>query len=283
MRLATQIKVRIAVISLLLWPTQAIAAQERVPLAADSVLNTNSGFVTGHPFSATKYAREVKALPNGKQQFIRNERYPSRIARDADGRIMMQMVLTDRLQPECDHLESAAPPACPAWSVFVIDPVALTVAHWPEGELASHTWLEFPLSQTRLEQAAHSSSELPEVPPDFGDEYGEVSTADLGDKMVEGIMAHGVRSTLRYTKIESGVPIIHTRIHEVWTSPAMKLIVRVVNGDPSGIESVWGLEKIDLSADPSVFRPPADYERQRGDSDKYATPDFEYLKSWFDK
>jgi len=69
--------------------------------------------VVGHPFSATKYAWRIKLLPGGKVQFIRNERYPTKIARDADGRLMVQMIPTQDLLPECDHLDSLVPPVCP--------------------------------------------------------------------------------------------------------------------------------------------------------------------------
>ena len=41
-------------------------------------------------------------LPDGKLHFIRNERYPTRIARAADGRIMMQY-LDDDIPSECDR------------------------------------------------------------------------------------------------------------------------------------------------------------------------------------
>ncbi len=283
MKIATHGAITVAMIPLLFWTNSPTAAQERTTSAADSNVSGGADLVTGHPFSAIKYARQVKILPDGKQQFIRNERYPSRIARDEEGRIAMQKVLTDHLQPECDHLEQRIPTICPSWGVFVIDPVARTIAHWPEGELADHVAIDFPLSEPRLEQAAHATAELPEVPPDFSDEDGEVSTADLGEKMIEGIMAQGVRSTLRYRKTESGASINLTRIHEVWTAPAMKLIVRVIDGDPSGIETVWGLEEISLSPDPSLFKPPIDYERQHWNSDKGATQDFEYLESWFAK
>jgi hypothetical protein len=87
----------------------------------------SSPLITGHPFTAIKYARRVKVLQDGKLQFIRNERYPVRIARDADGRLMMQVLNGDPESPECHWLDTLVPPVCPDWGVFVIDPVAHTV------------------------------------------------------------------------------------------------------------------------------------------------------------
>lgn len=240
--------------------------------------------VLGHPFSAIKYAWQVKILPDGKVKFIQNERYPTRIARDTEGRVMMQMIHSDRLLPECDHLDLLVPPVCPVWGVFVIDPVAHTVTHWPEGVRAGRASVDFPLFETRLEETAHATAELPEVPPDFTDEDGRVTTADLGDQMIEGIQAHGIRSTLQYTKRgDSGQKINVTRIHEVWTAPEMKLIVRVIDGDPTGVETLWGLEKVSLAPDPSLFQPPADYEKEHRHSDEGTIYDFEYLETWFSK
>ena len=247
------------------------------------VSGNNAGLVSGHPFSALKYARQIRVLPDGGKQFIRNERYPVRIARDAEGRLMMQEQLTDNLDPECDHLELEVPPVCPAWNVLVIDPVIHTIAHWPEGELAAHVWIDFPLLQDRLERAAHATAEPPDVPAGFSDEDGKVSVADLGDKTVEGIRAHGMRTTLLYAKVVLNKTIQVTRIHEVWIAPDLKLIVRVIDGDPDGIETVWGLEKVSLSPDSALFQPPAGYELQHSKADRFTDHDFDYLDSWFSK
>lgn len=205
------------------------------------------------------------------------------IARDAEGRIMMQMIDTDELMPECDHLDRLVPPVCPVWGVFVIDPVSHTVTHWPGGERGSHAAVDFPLTDSRLKQAARATAELPDIPPDFADEDGKVATTDLGEQLIEGVKAHGIRSTLRYTKEVSGQKVTATRIHEVWTAPEMRLIIRVIDGDPTGVETFWGIEKISLSPDPSLFRPPADYKREHEHSDDGTTYDFEHLRAWFSK
>jgi hypothetical protein len=273
------------VIAFLLSASTVACTQEPSTTTQDqnNVTGKSSGLVVGHPFSAIKYARRVKVVSDGKVQFISNERYPTRIARDADGRLMMQMINSDNLQPECDHLELRVPPICPAWGVFVIDPVSHSVAHWVEGELAAHSWIDFPLSEARLEETAHATGDLPDVPPDFSDKDGKVSMMDLGDRGIEGIPVHGARWTLRYDANQDGEIIQRTRIHEVWTSAELKLIVRVVDGDPHGIETVWGLKKISLSADPALFQPPGDYQLQHRKSDNGAIHDFEYLDSWFSK
>jgi len=263
----------------------SMAAQDATAAAIGS---DHAQLITGQPFTGIKYARRVRVLPDGKLQFVRNERYPTRIARDADGRLMMQVLQADPLSPECHWLDTPVPPVCPDWSVFVIDPVAHKVTHWGEGEMAYHGGVDFPLTLVRQEDAADSTAALPALKPDFTDEDGKMSTVDLGDRVIDGITAHGVRWTLLYDVNQDGQPVQRTRIHEVWTSREMQLIVRVIDGDPGGEETMWGLEKISLSPDAVLFRPPDDYEMEHRKSDGmgathhgFVDADFEALQGWF--
>jgi hypothetical protein len=263
--------------------------EQAAPGADNPIRDDGAQIVVAKPFTANKYARRVSVLPNSKLQFLHNERYPTRIARDAEGRLMMQVIHSDELSPECDRLDLRIPPVCPVWGVFVVDPMAHAVTHWLEGERAGKGAAEFPLTQTRLEEAVDDTSSLPALEPDFSDEDGEVSRADLGERTVEGLRVSGVRWTLRYEANENGQTVHRSRIHEVWTSQDMKLIVRVIDGDPNGQETVWGLENISLRADPSLFRPPDAYRPPDGygtyhnKTDEGCAIDFEDLKSWFEK
>jgi hypothetical protein len=267
---------------LVLTNMQSASAQDSgEPEPTNGSSSASGVFVVGRPFSAIKYTRRVRILPDGKQRFLANERYPVQIGRDADGRLMVQGISRDDLGPECDMLEVLVPPACSAWNVLVVDPVARVATHWVEGEIAGHVAVQSPVSQDWLDQAVSLTSELPELPPDFASEDGEVRTADLGDKEVDGIVAHGVLTTLRYSRVESGKRVRATLIHEVWTSPEMKLIVKVIDGDPNGEETVWGLEKVSLQPDPSLFRPPGDYKIQHAADESLFAYDLQYLESWF--
>jgi hypothetical protein len=91
---------------------------------------------------------------------------------------------------------------------------------------------------------------------------------------------------------QDGQAVQRTRIHEVWTSAEMQLIIRVIDGDPKGEESIWGLEKISLKPDPALFQPPDGFEIEHrtpgqllrwGVSGGRSEYDFEQLKSWFEK
>jgi hypothetical protein len=259
--------------------------------AQDSAVNAlqsgndsaSSGFIVGHPFSATKYARRVKVSPDGKEQFIANDRYPLRIARDENGRIMMQHVPEDLLS-ECGRLEQLEPPPCPVEGYFVIDPEAQTDTHWLEGERATSSAVTMPLRQDQLEEAARDTSEVPDIPPDVDSDASTVTAKDLGDKTIDGVTAHGVRTTVVYPAGHAANKVPITWIHEVWIAPEMKLVVRVVEGDPQGEETIWGLEKISLHPGSELFQPPEAYETQhRKTSVPWSENDFKTLQSWFVK
>jgi hypothetical protein len=267
------------VVMIALTKSACLAAQDATAVSAGT-----SRLIVGHPFSATKFAHRVKVLPDGKRQFLRNETYPTQIARDANGRLLMQGRHSDNLAPECDRLDLLVPPPCPAWGVFVIDPVANTVTHWLEGEIANHGAVVYPLTPARLEDAIDWTSSLPALGPDFSDEDGKMTTVDLGIRDIEGIQAHGVRWTLQYDANQDGQVVKRTRIHEVWASAEMQLIVRVIDGDPNGEETVRGLKKISLAPDAALFRPPDGYAMtHRQYSDLWAAGDFRNLKTWFEK
>jgi hypothetical protein len=258
------------------------AGQEGQEAATESGGNLVKAPVVANAFSATKYARLVKVLPDGKQHFIRSERYPTKIARAADGRIMMQSVGDDVLS-ECDRPTMRFPPPCPSWSVFVIDPNSRLVTHWPDGEFAAHIAIDFPLSQERFDLAARLTSEMPNLEPNPDTDAANVRKEDLGDRAIDGILAHGVRTTITYPVGHEGSKIPTYLIHELWIAPEMNLIIRVIDGDPYGLERIWGLEKISLQPDPSLFLPPNGYEMQHSKATWGPDVDFEELESWFKK
>jgi hypothetical protein len=62
-------------------------------------------------------------------------------------------------------------------------------------------------------------------------------------------------------------------------------VVGVIDGDPSGKETIAGLEHISLAPDAALFRSPEGYvvedRNQTEDESQYAHPDMEYLARWF--
>jgi len=248
-----------------------------------------SSLIVGHPFTAIKYARRVRVLADGKSQFVRNVRYPTPIARDANGRLMMQDLNLESVATECLWLDAPIPPVCPNREVFVVDPVANTWTHWVEGDSAHRAAIKFPLTPERLKEAVTSTTLLPALEPSFTDQDGKIRTVDLGDREIETIPAHGFRWTLLFDDNQDGHTVRRTRIREVWTSAAMQLILRVIDGDPNGEETVWGVERMSAVPDASLFQPPNGYQLQDHCMDRRMSPqcdgltqsDFEILHQWF--
>ena len=232
----------------------------------------NTGGVLKRPFSALKYSRMIRVLPDGKRQILR-QRHKALLARDAEGRIHVGGI---RTAPECNEPLLPEPPPCPLENVFVFDPGARTITHWPEGERALQIAVTIKLTDAQVEQAEHLTS--------AGDEnIGKTKSAgtcsrteQLPPKRIGGIVVSGVR-TLTAPAGAAG-PII---IHEEWTSSDMKLVLRLVDGNLKGEQTTVGLEHISLSPDASLFRPPDGYSVEYRGQGKFVQDDLKDLEEWF--
>jgi hypothetical protein len=86
----------------------------------------------------------------------------------------------------------------------------------------------------------------------------------LTDRLIEGVLASGVRRT---TTIDKGVlgneqPI--KIVSEEWTSPELQVLVMTDHSDPRTGHSTYRLLNIRrLDPDPTLFQVPADYTIQR--------------------
>jgi hypothetical protein len=101
-------------------------------------------------------------------------------------------------------------------------------------------------------------------PREPGNKLDEQTTERLQDRVIEGVLASGVRRT---TTIASGAignerPI--TVVSEEWTSPDLQILVMTDRTDPRVGRSTYRLLKIVRSdPDPALFQVPADYTLQR--------------------
>lgn len=247
----------------------------------------NASVIAGHPFTATQFSRRVRVQQDGKLQFIRNEHYPGHLARDSEGRVRVEII--DDPPSECNRPELKEPPPCPAWGVSVFDLVTQFVIVWPAGEIGAHIAITRKLTPDEASVVEAATSEMPDLAIPARDlrelraEGARIRTEKLGEKEIDGVLASGVRTTIVLPPDSSGrAPA--TRIHEVWTSPEMRLVLRVIDGDPAGEEVISGLEHISLVADASLFQPPEGYQMQHT-SDREAPKSFEddarYIGEWF--
>jgi hypothetical protein len=83
---------------------------------------------------------------------------------------------------------------------------------------------------------------------------------DLGTQMIDGLWAHGTRTTTTIPVNAQGNDRPLVMVFENWFSDELKLQVSSKRSDPRGGETTERLTNIDRSEpDPVLFRPPADY------------------------
>jgi hypothetical protein len=196
------------------------------------------------------------------------------VARDGDGRIFM--TVSDLPNDEsCDLPDMGTLPVCDHWDVIVFDPNAALLRHWLAGKIDdSTTYIEWVLDSDQVAV----DERLTVAPPVQPIEDGEpgVTMQDLGEQTIRGIPAHGVRTTTLHNE---GTSKPRVTIHEVWTSVNMGLVLKVVDGDPKGDETVSGLDHMSLAPAPALFKLPTDRLLIRH---KYAffDGDRDFLANW---
>jgi hypothetical protein len=268
------------------FPALRVAGQSDEPaVGAGAPGSENPGVVKGQPFSATKYSRRVRILPDGKLQFLRNEHYPGKVARDAEGRVRIEFV--DQPQRECDQPAMLVPPLCPVWGIIVLDPITATITHWSEGENAAHVAVVIFPAAAPVAEAEDATSDLPEESGMPTEDGAEVTTQNLGNKVIDGISASGARTTSVIPAGHFGNKYPITKVHEIWTSAEMRLVVKVIDGDPNGEETISGLDHVSFAPDAALFRPPEGYEIQVRNEPEFLGRFFEedsyQLAEWFVK
>jgi hypothetical protein len=150
--------------------------------------------------------------------------------------------------------------------------------HWSDGEFGDQRQMVLiDLREDQVAEAERETSVL-QKPPDDSPADG-VSVRDLGERNIGGVEATGVRTTVKQKEPDGRTGL---RIHEVWSSAKMHLVLMVIDGNPIGEETISGLLKISLTPDPSLFRPPSErILRHWKDSSRYATDDIsDLLPNW---
>jgi hypothetical protein len=144
--------------------------------------------------------------------------------------------------------------------VFVMDPVAHTLTTWvanAPNQVKTASFLKLPAQglhpatqPTPQPTAAESSRPQPVV-----------TVEDLGTQAIDGLEVTGKRTTTVVPAGRSGNNAPITKIHEVWTSPNLQLVIKQHWTDPRTGERTVELENIARSNPaPTLFHAPAGYE-----------------------
>jgi len=244
--------------------SQMAAAQTPPPPAA----------ITNHPFSAIKYTRTIHIGTDGKPTITAEQRHMM-VARDQTGRVFMTES-GSAADESCDLPNVGKLPVCDDWFIVVFDPTVGRLWHWGTGRVDDATqYVEFTLDSDQLaeDKRLTSAPPVPRIEPPTP----EVRMQDLGEKTIEGLTARGIRTVTLHNDATGGQPKL--TIHEVWTSIDMDIVLKVIDGDPSGNETVSGLEHISLANAPALFQLPTDRILRRISS-AYFDGDKDTLAAW---
>jgi hypothetical protein len=126
--------------------------------------------------------------------------------------------------------------------------------HWGEGEFSGGGTVIIQMTPTQIAKAEELTLNVHQNLNEPDAEDSSVTWKSLGQKEIEGVTATGVRTTTVHPPEYPGKTPTKT-IHEVWVSTEMKLVIRVIDGNPHGVETISGLEHISQSSDPSLFIP----------------------------
>lgn len=88
----------------------------------------------------------------------------------------------------------------------------------------------------------------------------EIRSEELGNQMIEGVMARGTRRVETWPTGSQGNDRPFESVRETWNSPDLREMVLSKSSDPRRGENTVKLIHIDTSEQPiSLFQPPADY------------------------
>jgi len=234
--------------------------------------------VQGSPYSATVINESTQTLADGNRIVSRST---GTTARDSRGRTR-----NDATLPAIGNMSAAGTPHM----AFIMDPVSQVsytlnldekTAHVMNGKLMAGDRKVLmagvppppppplpPLSAV-VDGAAplHAQAGGPMVlsmrvqKEDLAKEQAETQTEDLGTQMIEGVSAHGVRTTRTIPAGEVGNEKPIDVVTEVWTSTDLKTIVSSKRSDPRTGEQIYRLTNIARSEpDPALFTVPADFK-----------------------
>ena len=230
------------------------------PLAGTGVAGVTA------PYSAVGESSSLQTLADGTH-IIRNAT-TEKVYRDSQGRTRTERPLCRRSMDDPD-----------AVYVEIRDPVAGYAYLLDVQEHTAHRYVlqvhEQPTRASRAVLAAVLTAgpppllpdsvmrvEPPPPPPASPDGAAPKSSSEpLGSETMEGVLVQGTRTTRIIPVGEVGNDRSLTVVHEVWTSPELKILILSKTVDPRIGEQTIRLTNVDTSEPSlSLFEPPADYK-----------------------
>jgi hypothetical protein len=224
-----------------------------LPVSSQVAKSQTTTVTTGKPASVARlpYTAEykitrVRTLANGSTITRESNEV---VALDSQGR---RMTSTTAVPVSGEQTQ--------ATHVSVNDPVARTNSSWSvPGTKATVTAMPAPGAPRNCAATAPAAAT-----PAAGVPHAKPTVEDLGIQTIQGVEAHGRKTTTTTAAgaIGNDQPLVHTT--ELWTAtaPGLKnLVVRDVGDDPQSGKKDQELTNFSQAEpDPTIFQPPAGYE-----------------------
>jgi hypothetical protein len=251
-------------------PTQAgpAAAIGELQLFASNTIPLQGEVVKGMPYSAEIVTESVQTLADGNRIV---QRKTGRVYRDGQGRMRREDDL-----PSGGSTVSITDPV--AGTAFTLDPATRTARESPvltlKPALGSLDWTIRP-RQGSVQPLTFYVWTYQQGQPMFateaaggrggrGSAAGDMTEEKLADRVMEGVLATGVRRTTTIAKGAIGNELPIKIVAEEWRSPDLQILVMTDHMDPRTGRSTYRLLKISkLEPDAALFQVPSDYTIQR--------------------
>jgi hypothetical protein len=255
-----------------LFAAGALFAQEKKPAMIGigagpvGIESLMGGAIKGAPYSATVITERTQFLPDGNRIA---EKHTSIVARDSEGRMRNEATVTT---------VGAVPVAAePVKIVMILDPVqqaSYTLEMnsktarkriLPAGpDLEPRRKLEAERRSAATGQQAEAASREAKLAAErkaVAKERAELHRESLGQQVIEGVLADGVKTVRTIPAGEIGNERPIEIVDEVWTSPDLKAVVLSKHSDPRTGEMIYRLTNISRTEpQPSLFQVPSDFK-----------------------
>ena len=200
--------------------------------------------VTGVPYTAQAITETTQLLADGRRL---ERRTTAAVARDGAGRTRREQ------QPSVLGLAASQAPL-----VIIEDPTTRThVTLDVERHVAVRRRMALAVGrEDALGSVVSAAPDRSDDPP----AGGNIRRETLGERMIEGVRAEGIRTTMTIAADavdgQPAAPVVSER----WYSPQLQVVVRTMRSDPRFGETIYRLSNIVLGEPPAhLFEVPSDY------------------------
>lgn len=221
------------------------------PQSQTSAISTTPRFrgVKGAPYSGEEITETTQTLADGNE--ITNKRV-TKVYRDSEGRIRSETTL---FRGGADDAANSPPTF-----ININDPAAGVMYELNTHEQTARKRIMRQFTPPRPAQTAGTAQQQSLPAPEKRPITIESKSESLGEMSIEGLEAHGIRTTFTYPAGMFGNALPIVAVREVWYSTDLRVPLLTKNDDPRTGKMVTRLTNISLDEPTaSLFEVPPDY------------------------